>query len=281
MMTASLVRWWRAWAGRRDAVIALLVVCPLVVGCASSGERSPAQAPGFAPQAGPHITRVAPGSFDLADVAPTGRPAVQVRLETPTQVGEAGGFGIGGGAGRAAGATALGLAALATAVLFPPAAIGNLPLLVISGPFIIAAGVQYEANAKRVSSVLAAFDLPVRLQANLVERLAEARPDPAESRIVIEVSVAGYGFMAPTVESASGITCFVFAADVAVRDGERTVFSDQIFEEPFRRSLDLPPPRCASLAELAKDEGRPAREILEESSHVIAAAIAKRLKVRR
>jgi hypothetical protein len=165
--------------------------------------------------------------------------------------------------------------------LFPPAA-GNAPLLVILGPFIIAEGAAYEANVKRVSSVLLAFDLPGRLQADLVERLAEARPDPAESRIMIEVSIAGYGFLSPsTAMSRAELMCFTFAADVAVRDGERTVFSDQIFEEPYRRSHDLPPPRCTSLAELVKDEGRLAREILEESSHVIAAAIAKRLKVGR
>jgi hypothetical protein len=265
---------WRARGARWDALAAIVAICALAGGCASSRDQPAAGTPAFAPQAGPDITRVASQTFDLAEIAPTGRPAVQVRLETPAQVGEAGGFGLAGGVGRTVGTAVTG----AAYGLVNPVVGG---LLVIASPALIVAGAIYDANVKRVSSVLVAFDLPARLQAELAERLAATRPGAEESRVVIEVAVAGYGFMAPASENASGPSCFTFAAELAVRDGERTLFNDQIFEEPFRRSLDVPPPRCASMAELADHDGQLAREVLEESSRVIAAVIAKRLKVAR
>lgn len=139
-----------------------------------------------------------------------------------------------------------------------------------------------------VSSILVDFDLPARLQAELTERLAAARPGAEEDRdVAVEVSVAGYGFMSAEGQTpapdwlTSSPACFTFVAELSVREGDRTLFRDEVFEESSRRSRDLPPTRCASLIEWAEHDGRLAREVLEEWSHVIAAAIAKRLGVGR
>lgn len=256
-------------SGPRLVPAVLAVVGAFLAACASPGAGQGARA-GF----GPDVVQVAPGRFALAEVAPAGPPAVQVKLERPAEVGETGGFGLWGGAGRTMGIAVLG----AAYGLFNPVMGG---LLIIASPALIASGAMYDANVKRLGSLLVAFDLPGRLQGELAERLGAARPGPEESAVVIDVSVAGYGFIGPTGKGTEGMSCFTFTAGLAVKDGDRTVFSDQVIEEPFRRSLDLPPPRCASVAELAEHDSRLAREILDESTHVIASAIARRLGVTR
>ena len=176
-------------SGWLSSLIVIVIVCGFLVSCASSTEKRPGGARAITPHEARDITQVTARTFDLAEVAPTGKPSVQVKLETTTaQVRATGGFGLWGGVGRTMGLIVVGGAS--GLAYFPVGA-----LIIVASPTAIVQGVVYDASVKRVTSILAEFNLPARLQTELTERLAAARPGAEETReVVIEVSIARYGF---------------------------------------------------------------------------------------
>jgi hypothetical protein len=90
------------------------------------------------------------------------------------------------------------------------------------------------------------------------------------------VSIDGYGlFNLHNV----GTLWFACDADIVVWHDGQEVFRDHVYWQAQKRSADVPPPRGATLAEFARDDGKPTREMLIEAGDVLAAVALKRLEV--
>jgi len=135
---------------------------------------------------------------------------------------------------------------------------------------------------QQLGKALTAFDFSKRLQKSIKGRLHEygqSKKRNADLDIVIQrygFSIVRGGARSKPADHES--FCTVIDAQIILRFPGQVIWEDKIFWEPFKRSMDVPPPRCASPFVLAAEREKLARQILEEATENLAEVIVERLK---
>lgn len=150
----------------------------------------------------------------------------------------------------------------------------------------LATSVEVPQNPERTST-LEALDkidfpnsFPNRLRASIEARLKKSFPENGVVHPHLEVVIQRYGFaIGPDlIPDKPETVCPLISAYIQLRISDQVRFKDRIFWEPYRRSIDIPPPQCASPADFAAQGGKLARQTLKEATEVLAAVVVRRLK---
>lgn len=153
--------------------------------------------------------------------------------------------------------------------------------LILMGPFMLAVAVEeadLAADKRAIIKGVADYRFVENLRNNLMARIERVRRTGAETDANanrIELRLDGYGMIQ---KSFGEVSCFAFDGELKVRDERQILYEAPIVWRAERRSLDLPPVRCASLDELARQNGALVREILSEATVILAAACVRRLQ---
>ena len=121
----------------------------------------------------------------------------------------------------------------------------------------------------QLSLALNEIDFPKRLQKSIESRLHEDGQS-GKPNARLEVVIQRYGFVSgPDGFVSSGFNldkfqrfCSVIDADITLNIPNEVGHKDSIFWEPFKRSVDIPPPRCESPSVFAAQKGKLARQTL-------------------
>jgi hypothetical protein len=136
-----------------------------------------------------------------------------------------------------------------------------------------------------IAQALAEANMPAELQRVLEARLSTTDPAHDSTAASLKVEILAYGlalddrttiFDESTADESA--LCTVLEANlVLARDG-RELFSDRIIQSHRERSTDLPPPRCATVAEFTAENAALVRQVAAEDSQILGAAIARRIQ---
>lgn len=119
------------------------------------------------------------------------------------------------------------------------------------------------------------IDLLTLLRAELVRRATPARPGEAAADLA--VTVKAYGLAPRSTPCPTCALCLVVDAEVTVtRDGSE-LLRDTVVQGPWRRSVDVPPPVCATMDEFSADGGLRLRHAVVDAAQSLAAVTAARL----
>lgn len=141
----------------------------------------------------------------------------------------------------------------------------------ILAPFAIALDAMERRQHEAIVAALQETDLLGHTRAALEQRLPAPAPD-----VTLTVIVLAYGLV-PKYGHPSGPLCLSLDADLVVRAGDRELFRDTVYLEPYRRSADAPPPVCADLAAFAAQDGAALRNAVLDYAQVLAAIARHRL----
>jgi len=253
------------WVPRRSMVVTGILAWTVASGCATEPRKSDER-----PVA---IERVPYQTFEgTTDM----RPAfahIEVRLAQAPEVAHVWPNSFFEGLRGAALPAALGL----TVGLLAPPIGAHILFGAILMPFV---GAENANTERAIARALQEVDLPKRLQDALQSRLAGGSAGRPDDTMKLAILVLGYGFFNPGGLEGS-LICFSFDGDVQVTAADQVIYQERVYMEPYRRSLDVPPPRCATLDAFGKDDGKLTRETLEDASDVMAAVIAGRLRANR
>lgn len=139
------------------------------------------------------------------------------------------------------------------------------------------------AIKNQLEKALKEIDLPNKLQESIERRLKERAGEKGKGTPRLEIVIQRYGFVIGPDGLDRSLNhhqrfCPVIHADITLEASDQLVYKDRIFWEPYKRSTDVPPPQCASPSVFAAQEGKLARQTLEEATEVLAAVIVARLK---
>lgn len=170
--------------------------------------------------------------------------------------------------------TSVGLSgvAIAEAFLLPGFFSGSL----VAGGLILAplaVGLNAAEN-KQQETIVAALKKAHLLdttRASLAKRLPVQSPAATLSVIVL-----AYGLV-PKYGNARGPLCLSLVADIVVQAGEREIFRDTVYLEPWHRSADAPPPVCATMEAFAAKDGVALHNAVLDYAQVLAAITRHRL----
>lgn len=150
----------------------------------------------------------------------------------------------------------------------------------------IAAGAVKSKIEEELLKSLKEVKFPEILQRSIARRSQEQLEDGGERTPGLEVVIHRYGFTSgpdgvvyvrPKFRSVQRF-CSVIQADIILKSANQVLYKDRIFWEPFKRSMDVPPPQCELPADFAAQEGKLARQTFEEAAQVLAAVILRRLR---
>ena len=213
------------------------------------------------------IERIPSPAFDLKSIHGVGFSEVNVRMPANIELAEV----VPEEGGQAANALIMGPNPIAIGVIF------------LEG---IAAGEVKSRIEEELLKSLKEVKFPEILQRSIVRRSREQFEDGGERTPGLEVVIHRYGFTSgpdgvvyvrPNFRNVQRF-CSVIQADIILKSANQVLYKDRIFWEPFKRSMDLPPPQCASPAVFAAHEGKLARQTFEEAAQVLAAVILRRLR---
>ena len=169
-----------------------------------------------------------------------------------------------------AGAIATALAAAA-----PPLYAGTIAL----GSLLVPAATGLELYARRdqntIVRTLQEVDLPGQLRSALVRRAAPPPPDTAPATVAITIRTFGLAPRSGTCPTCA--ICVVADAELVVTQDGTELLRDPLLLTPWRRSVDAPPPVCATMTEFAERDGRLLRDAILETAQVLAAMTVSRL----
>ena len=134
----------------------------------------------------------------------------------------------------------------------------------------------------QLGKALNEFDFPKSLQKSIEGRLHEDGQGGTRN-VQLEIVIQRYGFSivrggARSKPADYESFCTVIDTQIILRFPGQVIWEDKIFWGPFKRSIDVPPPRCASPFILAAEREKLARQILEEATENLAEVIVERLK---
>jgi hypothetical protein len=119
------------------------------------------------------------------------------------------------------------------------------------------------------------IDLLTLLRAELVRRAGPAGPGDAAADLAVQVRT--YGLAPRSTPCPTCALCLVVEAEVTVtRDGTE-LLRDTVVQGPWRRSVDVPPPVCATMDEFSADGGLRLRHAVVDAAQSLAAVTAARL----
>jgi len=170
--------------------------------------------------------------------------------------------------------TSLGVSgvALAEAVAMPGFLSGSLVAgSLILAPLAIGINAVERRQHETIVTALKKTDLLGVTRGALAGRLPA--PLPGNTLTVI---VLAYGLV-PKYGHPNGPLCLSLDADLVLRAGDRELFRDTVFLEPYRRSADAPPPVCADMAAFAAHDGAALRNAVLDYAQVLAAIVRDRL----
>jgi len=206
----------------------------------------------------------------------SGFAPIEVRLARAPEVAQVWPNSVFEGLGAGAGLTAVGAGVTLLNPLAGAAVVGG----VILTPALAIMGVMNASTRKAIITALQEVDFPRRLQDAIQSRLAASATGRTDHTMKLEVLVQGYGFF--DGGGPEGLDyCFSFDGELTVTAADGVLYQERVFMEPYKRSLDVPPPRCTRFDKFGEDDGRLGRETLEEASEVMAAVIVRRLGVNR
>jgi hypothetical protein len=241
----------------------LLCAALALAGCAAQ----PKPAPKPAPQPPRTIERVAPRVYDAPASA---APALEVRglreadLASIERMREATRQLTGS-------SVALSGVATAEALLIPGFFSGS---LVAGGLILAPLAIGLNAAEKRQHEAIIAALKETDLADATHARLAQRLPPPAPG-MTLSVIVLAYGLV-PKYGDVGWPLCLSLDADIVLHDGERELFRDTVYLEPWRRSADAPPPVCASMVAFAAKDGAALRHAVLDYAQVLAAIVRHR-----
>lgn len=243
----------------RGSASAALALALLLAGCAGAKSAARAVEPeGSAPGAGGAEVRV-----ELATPADVSKPRLHSAGQGLREAGKITGMmAVAGGA--------------ATAVAGPAGAsagVAGVGIALLLSPVLIVEGAVNGSQRDAVLRAIEASDFPVRLRRALERRLAD------QSELRLEVAIREYGF----VNDGRGGSrfCFTASGSVDAAAGERVLLHEELVMTEWRRSGDVPPPECATLADIGAEDGRVARRVLGDAAEILAAVIAKHVRAAR
>lgn len=123
-------------------------------------------------------------------------------------------------------------------------------------------------------------DFANRLQESIEGRLNEHVGKRGKGNPRLEIVIQRYGFISgPNINpNKTENLCTVINAYVKLQVSDQVVFKERIFWEPYKRSMDVPPPRCDAPSVLGAEQGKLVRRTFEDAAEILAAVIVKRLK---
>jgi hypothetical protein len=130
---------------------------------------------------------------------------------------------------------------------------------------------QHDAIIKTLREI----DLLTLLRAELVRRAAPVGADQSAADLVLTVKT--YGLAPRSTPCPTCALCVVVEADVVVTRGGTELLKDTIAQGPWRRSVDVPPPVCATMDELSADGGRRLRHAVVDAAQALAAITINRM----
>jgi hypothetical protein len=119
------------------------------------------------------------------------------------------------------------------------------------------------------------IDLLTLLRAELVRRAAPV--GTGEPAADLTVTVKAYGLAPRSTPCPTCALCVVVDADVVVNKGGTELLKDSIAQGPWRRSVDVPPPVCATMDEFSADGGRRLRHAIVDAAQALAAITVNRM----
>lgn len=182
----------------------------------------------------------------------------------------------------AAGAGFVGVGA-GEVLLIGPMAGGVVAGGIVIAPLLLSIGIQSDIIRHNAAAAIAKEDFLGATAAALRRDLQienTARPTADQSRgLRLEVVAYRWGLMSASsgFDSGSDRNCFLFEGYWTLSDNERELYRDTIVWRVDRRSVELPPPRCATLEAYAADDGKLIHAVWTESSEIIAALVLRRL----
>jgi hypothetical protein len=156
--------------------------------------------------------------------------------------------------------------------------------LVLMGPLMLPWAYEEgaaAANRRSITESVVRFGFPPKLDERLRTEIGRAGTSAAtDDRIADEVEfrVDSYGL---AFKDTNRVACLIFRGTLTARRRGTTLYEDAIDWTPARRSADFSPVRCATIDDMARDDGQLVDEIFDEAVLVISAAIARRLRGRR
>jgi hypothetical protein len=147
------------------------------------------------------------------------------------------------------------------------------------GALIMPAAMGIEIYGQRqhdaIIRTLREIDLLTLLRAELVRLAAPVSAGAPAADLV--VTVRTYGLAPRTTPCPTCALCVVVEADVVVTMGGTELLKDTIAQGPWRRSVDVPPPVCATMDEFSADDGRRLRHAVVDAAQTLAAITANRM----
>jgi hypothetical protein len=248
----------------------------VLAGCGSSPPQQPASTPTYQPSdpsseiervpagrlertegAAPVPVRVAVRGPDRADLK-TVEGLVQESKEDTQRVGT-GAQAVTKALGQAS--PALQATTLTLGALLMPASLG----LEIYG--------QRQQDA--ILRTLREIDLLTLLRAELVRRAAPV--GAADAPADLTVTVKTYGLAPRSTPCPTCALCLVVEAEVVVARNGAELLRDTVVQGPWRRSVDVPPPVCATMDEFSADGGLRLRHGVVDAAQSLAAVTVNRL----
>lgn len=219
------------------------------------------------------IEKVPFKTFDIRSTKGSVPLGVEVRLAKPVEVSKVWPESTFSGLLEGVGTAGAGIGTTLLNPMAQGAALGGIILF----PAIMTLGY---INQKDRDAILRAFqetDLPTLLKERIRTRLSFASSEKPDEAIRLEVVILGYGLIG---EKLSDWRCFAFDAEIRLSSGEQILYDDRLLLEPFRRSLDAPPSRCAMHEDFGAENARLVRETLQEAAEVVSFMVTRRLGVR-
>ncbi|MFC1896222.1 hypothetical protein ACFL0Q_06125 [Thermodesulfobacteriota bacterium] len=173
--------------------------------------------------------------------------------------------------------TAFGAGSFALGLVAPPLYASSLVVggVLITGMTAALAAAEGRAISS-IEEVVSTVDFPA-----LVEKAIQAKfnrsLDSKASGNKLTVLILGYGFTEKHPGVGPAELCFTMDAEIVFTEADTEIYRDLVFMEPYLRSEDAPPPPCASMEDLADNEGRLAQEMIIEQSEILSAIAAHRL----
>ena len=119
------------------------------------------------------------------------------------------------------------------------------------------------------------IDLLTLLRAELVRRAAPV--GTGEPAAELRVTVKTYGLAPRSTPCPTCPLCLVVDAEVVVSQGGAELLKDSVVQGPWRRSVDVPPPVCATMDEFSADDGLRLRHAVVDAAQSLAAVTIRRL----
>jgi hypothetical protein len=130
---------------------------------------------------------------------------------------------------------------------------------------------QHDAIVRTLREI----DLLTLLRAELVRRAAPVGGGEPAADLVLTVKT--YGLAPRSTPCPTCVLCVVVEGDVVVTMAGTELLKDTIAQGPWRRSVDVPPPVCATMDEFSADSGRLLRDAVVDAAQALAAIIVNRM----